>query len=205
MCNLISTRSRYQTLRATRRRQRRFNSLASPQAARSIIERLRSVLPEVIPQSDKELVRLLRAARHAQRYPATDTRRGRPSKWQREELLKVAARLNDILDRETLAYISFASFVDHYLRLLDFPADVVEALRNGEINLYEAEQLVRVNAEALGVTIGHAKRTRTELLASHLQTRASSGRLRQRVDELLLASSAEGGELRQELPVELGI
>lgn len=82
---------------------------------------------------------LLRAARHAQRYPATDTKRGRPGKWKREELLRVAARLGDILDRETSAQISFASFVDHYMRLLNFPADPVEALERGDIKLFEAE------------------------------------------------------------------
>jgi hypothetical protein len=155
---------------------------------------LRVALPDLIPHKDKELVRLLRAARHAQRYPATDTKRGRPSQWQREELLKVSARLVDILDRETSTRVSFASFVDHYLRLLDFPADVVEALRNAEINLFEAEQLVRVTAQQLGVTTGQAKRTRAELLAAHLQTKASGERLRQRVNELLRASMAEAGE-----------
>jgi hypothetical protein len=139
-------------------------------------------------------VRLLRAARHAQRYPATDTKRGRPSKWKREELLRVVARLEDILGRETSSQISFASFVDHYLRLLDFPADVVEVLENGEINLFEAEQLARVTAKRLGVTPSQARRTRAELLSSHLQTRASGSRLRQRVNELLRASIPKLGE-----------
>jgi hypothetical protein len=155
---------------------------------------LRSALPDLIPSKDRELVRLLRAARHAQRYPATDTKRGRPGRWEREDLLRVAARLGDILDRETSSHISFASFVDHYLRLLDFPPDVVEALESGDINLFEAEQLARVTAERLGVTPGQAKRTRVELLTSHLQTRASGGRLRQRVNELLRAPAAESAE-----------
>ena len=117
--------SPYQTLRATRRRQRKADPLASLKAVRSILEKLRSALPHLIPHKDKELVRLLRAARHAHRYPATDTKRGRPGKWSREDLLKVAARLGDILDRETSSHISFASFVDHYLRLPEFPPDVV--------------------------------------------------------------------------------
>jgi len=192
-------RGRYQTVKATRRRQRKVDPLASPQAVRAIIERLRVVLPELIPHKDKELVRLLRAARHAQRYPASDTRRGRPSQWQREDLLKAAARLSDILDRETSAHISFASFVDHYLRLLDFPTDAVEALRNGEINLFEAEQLARVTAQRLGVTTNQAKRTRAALLAAHLQTNASGARLRQRVNELLRAETTETAEISAEL------
>jgi hypothetical protein len=181
-------------LKATRRRQRKADPLASPQAVRFIIEQLRSTLPEIIPHKDKELMRLLRAARHAQRYPATDTKRGRPGRWKREELLGVAARLGGILERETSSHISFASFVDHYLRVIDLPADVVEALEKGEINLFEAEQFARVTAERLKVSSAQAKRTRAELLSSHLQTRASGERLRQRVNELLRTSAAETGE-----------
>ena len=139
-------------------------------------------------------MRLLRAARHAQRYPATDTKRGRPGKWKREELLRIAARLGDILDRETSSQISFASFVDHYLRLLNFPADVVGALERGDLNLFEAEQLARITADRLGVAAGPARVTRAELLSSHLQTKASGSRLRQRVNELLRASTAESAE-----------
>lgn len=121
----------------------------------------------------------------------------------REDLLKVAAHLGDILDRETSSHISFASFVDHYLRLIDFPSDVIEALEKGEINLFEAEQLARINARRLEVTARQAKRTRTELLSSHLQTKAASSRLRQRVKELLNTSVAEAAEIGIELGSEL--
>jgi hypothetical protein len=149
-------------------------------------------------------MRLLRAARHAQRYPATDTKRGRPGKWKREDLLRVVARLEDILGRETSSHISFASFVDHYLRLPDFPSDVVGSLENGDINLFEAEQLARVTGERLRTTGGQARRIRAELLSSHLQTKASGSRLRQRVNELLRASVTEtetglNGELAAEM------
>ena len=123
-------------MRATRRRQRKADPLASTDAVRSVIDRLREALPDLIPQKDKELVRLLRAARHAQRYPATDTRRGRPGGWKREDLFRVISRLKDILERETSSHVSFSSFVDHYLRLTDFPADVIESLEKGEINLF---------------------------------------------------------------------
>ena len=178
-------------MRATRRRRRKADPLASLQAVRSVFKELRTALPDFIPQKDKELVRLLRAARHAQRYPATDTKRGRPGRWKRDELLRLAAQLGDILERETSSHISFASFVDHYLRLLDFPSDVVEALTGEQINLFEAEQLARVTAQRMGITSTEAKRTRTELLSSHLQTKASGERLRRRVNELLRASAAK--------------
>jgi hypothetical protein len=103
----------------------------------------------------------------------------------------VTAHLSDILDRETSSQISFASFVDHYLRLIDFPTDVVEVLERGEINLFEAEQLARVTTVRLGVSPSQAKRTRSELLSSHLQTKASGERLRWRVNELLRVPPAK--------------
>lgn len=140
---------------------------------------------------------MLRAARHIQRYTATDTKRGRPSQWKREDLLRVSARLSEILERETSSHLSLASFVDHYLRLLDFPADVLTALSSGEINLFEAAQLARITPERLGSPSSQARRTRADLLSTHLQTKESGPRLRQRVNELLRASSVEvqGGEV----------
>jgi hypothetical protein len=148
-------------LRATGRRQLRTDPLSSPAAVRSLNDRLRPALPDLIPSKDKELVRMLRAARHARRHLATDTKRGRPGKWEREDLLKVAARLRDILGRETPPHISFGSFVDHYLRLPDSPADVTEPLESGDINLFEAEQLARVTAKPLVGLTSRAKRTRS--------------------------------------------
>ena len=121
------------------------------------------MLPNLIPSKEKELVRLLPAARHAQHYSATDTKRGRPGKWKLEELLRVVARLEDIPDRETSSQISFASFVDHYLRLPDFPSDVLEVLERGDINLFEAEQLVRVTGGRLGVSPSQAKVIKVQL------------------------------------------
>jgi hypothetical protein len=182
-------------LRATYRRQRKADPLASIESVQAIIDQLRDALPDFIPHKDKDLVRLLRAVRHIHRYPATTTKRGRPGRWNREDLLKVSARLADILERETSSRVSLSSFVDHYLRLLDFPSDVLQALSTGDINLFEAEQLARVVAERLGVSQARAKRTRADLLSVHIQTRLSGERLRQRVAELLPASSAEAGEL----------
>jgi hypothetical protein len=180
-------------LRATYRRQRKADPLASIESVRAVIEQLRSALPEIIPHRDKELVKMLRSVRHIHRYPASDTKRGRPSRWKREDLLKVSARLTDILECETSSHISLSSFVDHYLRLLEFSADVLQALTAGDINLFEAEQLARVTAERLGVSSAQAKRTRADLLSTHLQARLSGERLRHRVAELLRASSAEAG------------
>jgi hypothetical protein len=103
-------------LSATRRRQRRLDPLASVEAVRSVLASLKSALPDVTPSGERKLTSLLRAARHIQRYPATDTKRGRRGYYDRALLIKVAARASDILERETSSRVSFASFVDHYLR-----------------------------------------------------------------------------------------
>ena len=147
---------------------------------------------------------MLRAARHIQRYSASDTKRGRPSQFKREDLLKVVTRLTQILERETSSHISLSSFVDHYLRLLDFPADVLQALSSTEINLFEAEQLVRITPERLNIGRAQAKRIRAELLSTHLQTKASGAQLRQRINELFRASLNEAGSTeRGDLELDL--
>jgi hypothetical protein len=102
----------------------------------------------------------------------------------------VGARLQAILERETSSHISLSSFVDHYLRLLDFPSDVLDALSAGQINLFEAEQLARVTPERLRISPLQARRRRLELLSTHFRARLSGERLRQRVAEILRVSSA---------------
>jgi hypothetical protein len=178
-------------LRATYRRQRKVDPLASAEAVRSVIEQLRSALPDIIPKRDKDLVRMLRAVGHVNRYPATDTKRGRPSRWQREELLLVGSILSSILERETSSHIGLSSFIDHYLRLLDFPSDVLDALSSGDINLFEASQLARLTPERLQVSPLQAKKRRSELLSTHLQAKLSGERLRKRVGELFRVSAAQ--------------
>ena len=177
-------------MKASRRRRRRTDRLASPAAVRHLLGQLRETLPEIIPPAEKELVRMLRAARHVERYPATETKRGRPPRFARSDLIKVAARLSEILGRETSSHISVASFVDHYLRLLDFPADLIDALARGDVNLFEAEQLARVTPAKINARPARAKRLRLELLSTQLQTKASGRGLRQRVDELFRGARA---------------
>lgn len=105
--------------------------------------------------------------------------------------MKAGSKLSEILERETWGRISVATFVDHYLRILDFPADVLEALSSGSINLFEAEQLARLTAARLQTSASEAKRKRVEILRTHLQTKASGERLRRRVNEML--NPSQGG------------
>jgi hypothetical protein len=178
-------------MKVTRRRKRHPNPFASADWIRSIFASLKAAFPFLSSCKEKDLVKLARAVRHVERYSATDTRRGRPSRWPREDLLKVGLKLSQILDRETSGRISVATFVDHYLRLLNFPADVLTSLSKGEVNLFEAEQLARVTATRLEVSQAEAKRKRTEFLSAHLRSRSSGERLRRRINELLLPSGQE--------------
>lgn len=102
-------------MRATRRRQRVIDSLASPDAVRRVCDQMRERLPNLIFKSEKELLHFLYAVRHVERRPVTDTKRGRPSHWTRENLTKAAGVLRDILERETGGRVSLSSFIAQYL------------------------------------------------------------------------------------------
>jgi hypothetical protein len=172
-------------LRATRRRRREPDPLASPEAVRFVCQLLRERLPELIPSSEKHLLRFLYAVRHVERRPATDTKRGRPSRWPRERLFEAAAHLRAILERETSGRVSLNSFIGQYLPLLQFPSDVADALTSGRINLQEAAHLSRLTPERLGCSPREARDRREELVRQHLAVRGSQTRLRARVKELL--------------------
>jgi hypothetical protein len=172
-------------MRAARRRQRTIDPLASPEAVRSICENLRARLPDLIPTSEKQLMRFLYSVRHVERRPATDTLRGRPSRWPRERLTEAASVLRGLLERETRGRVSVNSFIGQYLPLLQFPSDVTSALSSGHINLQEAAQLARLTAERLDCSSAAARARRTELLKQHLAVQGSQTRLRARVKEML--------------------
>lgn len=172
-------------MRATRRRPRTTDPLASPEAVRGICQRLRERLPSLIPKSERDLQRFLYAVRHVERRSATDTRRGRPSRWSREDLVKAAGVLRAILECETSGRVSLSSFIAQYLPVLQFPADVTDPLSSGDINLQEAAHLARLTAARLDCAPAQARSTRREVLQAHLKTRGSQNTLRARVKEIL--------------------
>ena len=176
-------------MRITRRRKRSPDQFASPDWVRSIFDQLKSASPLLSSLKEKDMIKLARAVRHFERYSATDTKRGRPARWPREDLIRMNLKLSDLLRRETSGRLSLATFVDHYLRVLVFPADVLEPLRAHSINLFEAEQLARITARRLSDTSSAAKQKRQEILRVHLKSRESGERLRRRVNELLNGSA----------------
>jgi hypothetical protein len=175
-------------LSLNRRRTRRPDPLASAAAVNAVLDSLRSSLPEIIPQSQKNLLRMLQSVRGLYMRQPTDTKRGRPARFPREHLLRVDSTLRTLLGRETS--IGVRSFVGQYLPILDFPRDVREPLERGEINLFEAHQFARLTAKRLGCTDGEARLHRRKLLEAHLLKQEPSSRLRERVKEAL-------GELRE--------
>jgi hypothetical protein len=172
-------------MRATRRRHRTVDLLASPAAVRGLCQQLREHLPDLIPKSESELIRFLYAVRHVERHWATDTKRGRPSRWPREHLLKVASVLRSVLERETSGRVSLSSFIGQFIPILSFPSDATDALESGDINLQEATHLARLTPERLDCTPAQARSTRREVLQAHLRMRGSQNSLRACVKEIL--------------------
>lgn len=170
---------------AHRRRMRRSDPLATTIGVRRVLEELRGRCPDLIPRSDKKLFSLLNALRHIERYPAHESKTGRPAQWPRETLWEVARNLRAILGRETSGKISIASFVGLYLRILRFPSDLTKALDDGTINLQEATLLARLSHQNLNVSPVVAQALRREVLATHVKAQGSQNSLRQRVQEVL--------------------
>lgn len=180
-------------MKATRRRTRRNDPLASTEGVGRVTDSLQSSLPELIPRSHKSLVSLLNSVRGLYMRQPTETKRGRPARYTREQLLRVDTVLRDLLARET--GISVRSFIGQYLPILEFPRDVLEALERGDINLFEAHQLARLNARKLNGTDAEARSLRKKLLDAHLLAQGSGTQLRARVKEAL-------GEMREPDPTE---
>ena len=170
-------------MKATRRRTRRADPLASAEGVGRVLEHLRSSLPELIPRSHKSLSSLLNSVRGLYMRQLSEGKRGRPARYAREQLLRVDSVLRDILARETS--ISVRSFIGQYLPILDFPRDVREALERRDLNLFEAHQLARLTARKLGGTDGEAQRLRKKLLEAHLLAQGSGTLMRARVKEVL--------------------
>ncbi len=172
-------------MRVTRRRVRAVSPIFTPEAVRSVLAQIRERCPDRIPKSDRQLVLMLEAVRNIERRPATDTKRGRPPRWPREDLLEVARHLRAVLERETSGRVSLQSFIAQYLKVLRFPTEVQSALDSGDINFEEAAWLARLTSERLGCSAPEARSKRVELLRSHITARASQNTLRTRVKELL--------------------
>lgn len=171
-------------MKVTRRRTRRPDPLAARTAVRAILTQLQSALGPTSPKTEKDLISLLRATGYAARHPLVKAGRGRKSRWSDYDKSRVRLLLAELLARGTKR-VAVRSFLEHYLLILDFPADVAEALEAGTINLFEAEQLARLSAKRLGLPEAKSRQRRQAFLKAHLQTQASGMRLKAKVDAAL--------------------
>jgi hypothetical protein len=167
------------------RRERKQDPLAEAGEIRRMLDRFREAGPRLFPNQEKQLIKMLRAARHIERRPATETLRGRPGQFDRQKLLQAAALAGQVLERETSGRVSFGHFVDHYLRVPGLPRDVAKRLASGEINLSEAFELAKLNPRRLACDTVEAAARRTAVLEQHLSKKGATAALRARVAEIL--------------------
>lgn len=170
---------------ARRRRARRVDPLASIAVVKRILDRVRARLDGRVDWSQKDLIRVLRAASHCERGGWTSSRRGRRPSFDRDTLRAAWNGLSDVLAHEVGGSVSPRTFTEHYIRLLGCPPDVLAPLADAQINLFEALQLARINAKATDMTPAGAARLRGRVLASHLASHASARQLYERVNVLL--------------------
>jgi hypothetical protein len=82
------------------------------------------------------------------------------------------------------------------LPILRYPADITNALREGEINIRESAYLARLTSDSLKCAPREVRQIRAEILKAHLLTNGSQEKLRQRVKTALVIRS-EKEEPRQ--------
>jgi hypothetical protein len=169
----------------SRRRTRRKDPFASPEAVRRILDQLRRRCIKALPSTERQFVKMLESVRHYEKRPSVDETRGRPRRWPREDVVKVAEKLRDILAHKTESRISISSFVSMYLPILRYPADVTKALSEGDINIREAAYLAQLTPERLKCATREACQMRAEILNAHMLTEGSQESLRQRVKTVL--------------------
>jgi hypothetical protein len=159
--------------------------LATPAAVRGVLSELKERCPALSNLPDRQLRKLLLSVRHLETYPATDTKRGRPTKFERELLDEVRRHLKVILSRETRDRVSIQTFIGHYLPILDWPENVLTALARGDLSRLEAAQVARLTAYRLGVKPREAVKTRDEIITGHVRSGGSQTALREKVREAL--------------------
>lgn len=167
------------------RRLRKRDHLADPISIEQVLMQLKDRCPSLLTFDKRKLERLLAAVRHQQTYSATETNRGRPTKFAAALLEDTAHQLKQILARETGGRVALSTFIGHYLPLLRWPQDVLAALARGELNRLEAAQVARLTAQRLGVREREAARIRAEIMDNHARLQGSQSALRERVREAL--------------------
>ncbi|HZI19941.1 MAG TPA: hypothetical protein VEY09_15260 [Pyrinomonadaceae bacterium] len=88
-------------MRTTRRRARAISPFADHDSIRALCRQVRERCPQIAPRSDRQLFLMPEAVRKVGLHPATETKRGRPSRRPRERLLeRVKELLGEVREQQ---------------------------------------------------------------------------------------------------------
>lgn len=173
-------------------RQRRFDAFACPQKIVQLLEiLLEKVKNDLSPYINLNRLRennyqlLINILQRASNF----LRSGGKSKPNRKNqqipvnvLLNMVETMSEILQEHSQKRISFRTFTDNYLRVLSCPEDIKEWLEVGQITLFEALQLKRLNEESLNIGKKEAIKIRAEFFNHCRNQNWIIHRLREEID-----------------------
>lgn len=173
-------------------RQRRFDAFACPKKIVQLLEiLLEKVKNDLTPYINLNRLRendyqlLINILQRASNF----LRSGGKSKPNRKNqqipvnvLLSMVETMSEILQEHSQKRISFRTFTDNYLRILSCPEDIKEWLEVGQITLFEALQLKRLNEKSLNVGKKEAIKIRAEFFNHCRNQNWIIHRLREEID-----------------------
>jgi len=173
-------------------RQRRFDAFACPQKIVQLLEiLLEKAKNDLSPYINLNRLRennyqlLINILQRASNF----LRSGGKSKPNRKNqqipvnvLLNMVETMSEILQEHSQKRISFRTFTDNYLRVLSCPEDIKEWLEVGQITLFEALQLKRLNEESLNIGKKEAIKIRAEFFNHCRNQNWIIHRLREEID-----------------------
>ncbi|KAF0229608.1 MAG: hypothetical protein FD167_4802 [bacterium] len=173
-------------------RGRRLDRFASPQKIVQLLEKLlNKIKPELtnyisldnIEKNNYEmLVHILQRGANYLRSGGKSKSNSKSDKIPNNLLLQIVNTMSEILAKESHNRISFRTFTDNYLRILSCSNDIKDWLEVGEITLFEALQLKRLNAESLAVSLDQASVVRANFFFECRKEKWIIQRLRYEID-----------------------
>lgn len=173
-------------------RQRRFDVFACPQKITQLLEILleksKNVLTPYIKldrlreNNYQLLINILQRASNFLRSGGKSKPNRKNQQIPVNVLLNIVETMSEILQEHSQKRISFRTFTDNYLRVLSCPEDIKEWLEVGQITLFEALQLKRLNEESLNVGKKEAIKIRVEFFNHCRNQNWIIHRLREEID-----------------------
>lgn len=173
-------------------RQRRFDAFACPQKIVQLLEILlekakNDLTPYINLNRLREnnyqlLINILQRASNFLRSSGKSKPNRKNQQIPVNVLLSMVETMSEILQEHSQKRISFRTFTDNYLRILSCPEDIKEWLEVGQITLFEALQLKRLNEESLNVGKKEAIKIRAEFFNHCRNQNWIIHRLREEID-----------------------